>query len=117
MTNVFYNTQPEPLDSESLEPNDPENPKHDFNFHKGHIIVESDNCSDVQYVFAEKCLKSEFVEFKYAVYFSLVDYDDDSDSPEIWQKWWTNQMLGNNDDGPWRSPNRAMRIGPGCQVA
>ena len=67
------------------------------------------------------CLQREFGESNYAGFFYLVD-EYRSDSPEIWQKWWTNQIVGNDDGGggggPWNSPGRhAMRMAPGRQIA
>jgi hypothetical protein len=54
---------------------------------------------------AERRLRKEFGgEFKYAVDFYRADACE-ANSPEIWQKWWTNQMVGNDDDGPWSSRN------------
>jgi hypothetical protein len=62
----------------------------------------------------EKRLKREFGEFKYAVKYYLADMYK-WDRPEIWQKWWTNQMVGNDegddgDDGPWNSPPLTEKI-------
>ena len=73
-----------------------------FYFHEGGIIIESDKCSQHECPVPEKRLRREFGEFRYAVNFYLA-FEYESDSPEIWQKWWTNQMVGNNDDddGPW----------------
>jgi len=88
-------------------PRDSEGPKHDFYFHEGGIIIESAHYSS--HKDADKRLKREFGEFKYAVKHYLADVYK-SDSPEIWQKWWTNQMARNDndddDDGPWNSPER-----------
>jgi len=81
---------------------DPEGPKHHFCFDKGGLIIESRNCCPGhRYVDAEEQFKREFGEFKYAVKFCLVDVYE-SDTPEIiWQKWWTNQIIGNGDGEPW----------------
>ena len=80
-----------------------EGPKHDFNFHEGGIIIESDKCMKQ---IAKKRLKHEFGKFKHAIYFYFTDASVcKPDSPEIWLKWWRNQIRGNDDDGsgPWRS--------------
>jgi hypothetical protein len=63
-------------------------------------------------------LKREFGEFKYAVKYYLADAN--KDIPEIWQKWWTNQMVGNyddddSDDGPWNSPEKVPVPFKRCQ--
>ena len=79
---------------------------HDFNFHEGGIIIDSDHYSPDG--FLKDRLGKEFGEFKYAVKYYLSDTYK-SDSPEIWQKWWTNQMVGSDDgedDGPWNSPQK-----------
>ena len=47
---------------------------------------------------AEKEFEREFGQLKYVDAYK-------SDSPEIWQKWWANRVVGNDDDdGPWNSP-------------
>ena len=95
----------------SPRPGDSEGPKHDFCFHEGRIIIESYDHSQATYEEVKKQLKSEFREFKYAVEFYLTDVCK-SDSPEIWQKWWANRLVGNDDefmmddDGPWNSPKK-----------
>ena len=81
-----------------LSPGDSEGPKH--NFGKVRIIIESDDHSVDKYDYAETQLEREFGEFE----FYLVDVYK-SDSPEIWQKWWANQLVGNGD-GPWNSQKK-----------
>ena len=99
----------------SPKPVDPEGAKHNFYFHAGGtIFVESDDCSNHKYRVTEKRLIREFGEFKFEVDIYLTD-EYESDNPKIWQKWWSNQMVGNDvddDDGPWTSPNHGMRTGP-----
>ena len=48
---------------------------------------------------AEKEFEREFGQLKYVDAYK-------SDSPEIWQKWWANRVVGNDDDGPWNSPQK-----------
>ena len=88
---------------------------HDFNFHEGGIIIDH-NCYKRNELLKNQ-LEEEFGEFKYAVKYYLAD-ECQSDSPEIWQKWWTNQMVGNasddEDDGPWNSPQMAPGTVRGC---
>ena len=99
----MLNTIPSP------EPDDSEGPKHDFNFHKcpNGILIESDDHSADRHEDAKTQLEREFGESK----FHFVHVYK-SDSPEIWQKWWGNQLVGNDDgpemddDGPWNSPKR-----------
>ena len=59
-------------------------------------------------------LKREFGELKDAVKYYLTDVYK-ADSPEIWQKWWTNSMVGDGDDGsdgsgPWNSPEMVKKV-------
>jgi len=82
------------------EPGDSEGPEHNFYFQEGGIVIESDDYHPQGYEVAKKQLQREFGD-KYAVKYYLVD-DYNSDSPEIWQKWWTNQIV-DGDDGPWNS--------------
>ena len=52
----------------------------------------------------------EFGKFKYKVKFYFVDAY--KDCPEIWQKLWTNQMVGNDDvDGEVNMPNYILILG------
>jgi hypothetical protein len=77
----------------SLDPgHHPEGPKHDFCFHAGRIIIELDGTGKHTYLDVERRVKREFGEFKYEVEIYLAR-ECKSDSPEIWQKWWTNQMV------------------------
>ena len=88
---------------------------HDFDFHEGGIII--DHHCYVRNELLKNQLEEEFGEFKYAVKYYLAN-ECQSDSPEIWQKWWTNQMVGNasddEDDGPWNSPQMAPGTVRGC---
>ena len=85
----------------SPRPGDSEGTKHDFYFHEGAIVIECEDYQPHGYEVAQKQLQREFGEFKCAVKYYLVDVYK-SDSPEIWQKWWTNQIV-DGDDGPWNS--------------
>jgi len=97
---------------------DSEDPKHDFRFHEGGIFIESYEYSYEDIQIATTRLKRVFGEFKYRVKVYIVEVFNKFDSPEIWQKWWTNLMVGNvddDDDGPWHFSNRVMRFSIGRQ--
>jgi hypothetical protein len=56
----------------------------------------------------ERLIEGEFGEFKYEMEVYIAKAYR-ADRPEIWQKWWTNRMVGNDDDDePWSYP----RYGP-----
>ena len=100
----------------SPELGDPKGPNHNFQFHSGRIIIETNDCSPNNCVVAEKRLQKEFGVLRHTVHLYLADvYSDSPESPEIWKKWWTSRMIGNVDDtdGPWRSPHHPRLTGRG----
>ena len=99
LSNVYTILSPKPRRSDG--------PKHDFYFDEGGIIIETNYYSPHEYEVARKRLIREFGEFEYEVNYYLADVYN-SDSPKIWKKWWTNQMLSDDDgdDGPWKSPRK-----------